>query len=143
MNLKDKLLPAFVALIVVGGAAAFVSELFSRSNASAIVDVKVPKLSETAAQGKRAFDANCATCHGESGSGSDQGPPLVHSIYNPGHHADDAFFLAAKRGVRQHHWRFGNMPPLPDMRDEDLRTLVQYVRELQRANGITFQPHNM
>ena len=38
-------------------------------------------------------------------------PPLVHKLYEPGHHSDMAFIMAAKNGVRSHHWRFGNMPP--------------------------------
>jgi len=35
-----------------------------------------------------------------------------------------------------HHWRFGDMLPVPAARADDLRVIVQYVRELQRANGI-------
>lgn len=31
------------------------------------------------------------------------GAPLIHHIYNPGHHADAALFATAKFGVRQHH----------------------------------------
>lgn len=67
----------------------------------------------------------------------------MHDIYNPGHHADEAFFLAARNGVRQHHWPYGNMAPLPRVGETELRAIVQYVRELQAANGIGFRPHNM
>jgi mono/diheme cytochrome c family protein len=107
------------------------------------INVKVPALSEIAARGKVTFDANCAPCHGANAAGTDQGPPLVHDIYNPGHHADGAFFLAAKLGVRQHHWSFGNMPPQPQVTEEQVAAIVQYVRELQIANGITEHPHRM
>ncbi len=107
------------------------------------LSVKVPTLSEVAARGKIAFDANCATCHGVNATGTDQGPPLVHDIYNPGHHADGAFLLAAKHGVRQHHWPFGNMPPQPQVTEEQVTAIVRYVRELQVANGITERPHRM
>jgi len=114
-----------------------------RSHAQGTVHVKVPSLSDVATRGKAAFDANCAPCHGVNASGSDKGPPLVHDIYNPGHHADGAFFLAAKLGVRQHHWPFGNMPPQPQVTEEQLKAIVLYVRELQSANGITYRPHRM
>ena len=107
------------------------------------VAVTAPQLSPQAAQGKIAFDAACAACHGTSAAGSGKGPPLVHNIYNPGHHADAAFYLAARRGVRQHHWQFGNMPPQPQVSDEEMALIIEYVRELQRANGIVGQQHQM
>lgn len=110
---------------------------WTRPKANKVVSVKVPQLSKLAARGKVAFDANCAACHGINASGTDKGPPLVHEIYNAGHHADGAFYLAAKLGVRQHHWRFGNMPPQPQVTQEQVAAIVQYVRELQTANGIT------
>ena len=105
--------------------------------ASAMVEVKVPDLSDLAAEGRTAFDALCASCHGENAAGR-QGiaPPLVHVIYEPGHHADGAFLLAATRGVRQHHWTFGDMPPVPEASPQDVAAITAYVRELQRANGI-------
>lgn len=107
------------------------------------VDVKVPELSPLAVRGKAVFDDNCAVCHGVNAAGTDKGPPLVHNIYNPGHHADGAFFLAAKRGVRSHHWPYGDMPPQPQVTDEQMVAIVRYVRELQQANGIGDQPHRM
>jgi mono/diheme cytochrome c family protein len=116
---------------------------WARPQAQKTVNVRVPPLSKVAARGKMAFDANCASCHGVNASGTDKGPPLVHDFYNPGHHADGAFFLAAKLGVRQHHWRFGDMPPQPQVTQEQLATIVRYVRELQAANGITYHPHRM
>ncbi len=107
------------------------------------VDVTVPELSRVASAGKTAFDANCAQCHGDNAAGSESGPPLVHDIYNPGHHGDAAFYAAAKRGVRQHHWSYGNMPAQPQLSDEEMAAIIRYVRELQVANGITYKPHNM
>jgi len=116
---------------------------WTRTRATQVVHVKVPQLSDLATRGKAAFDANCATCHGVNASGTNKGPPLVHEIYNPGHHADGAFYLAAKLGVRQHHWSFGNMPPQPQVTQEQIAGIVRYVRELQAANGITSGPHRM
>ena len=105
--------------------------------------VAMPPLSAQATAGQRAFDTACASCHGRFATGTDKGPPLLHDIYNPGHHADEAFFRAARQGVRQHHWRFGDMPVRPKVSDEQLAQIVRYVRELQEANGIRFKPHRM
>jgi mono/diheme cytochrome c family protein len=60
--------------------------------------------------GRALFETNCAVCHGENAAGSDQGPTLVHRIYEPSHHGDMAIMLAARQGVRAHHWLFGNTP---------------------------------
>lgn len=102
-----------------------------------LVEIKVPDLSDRAKLGKLAFDTSCAVCHGKNAVGQDGvGPPLVHIIYEPNHHGDAAFLLAAKNGVRAHHWPFGNMPPVTNVPDDTIALIVDYVRELQRANGI-------
>ena len=110
----------------------------SRSSGSAMVQVVVPEtFSENAMIGQVAFEAKCAVCHGANAAGQDGvAPPLVHKIYEPSHHGDAAFLLAAKNGVRAHHWRFGNMPPVEGVTDGDVKMIIAYVRELQRANGI-------
>jgi mono/diheme cytochrome c family protein len=87
-------------------------------------------------KGKSLFEANCAGCHGEAALGTEQGPPLVHMVYEPSHHADVAFLLAAERGVRAHHWDFGDMPPVTGVSREEIREIVGYVRWLQRQAGV-------
>ncbi|SDY81641.1 c-type cytochrome [Citreimonas salinaria] len=103
-----------------------------------LVQVQLPEtLSEEARMGQRAFEAICAACHGDNAAGRNgMGPPLVHKIYEPGHHADASFQLAAQNGVRAHHWNFGNMPPVDGVTRADVAAITTYVRELQRANGI-------
>lgn len=78
----------------------------------------------------------CASCHGADLRGTDQGPPFIDAVYRPGHHADAAFLLAVRRGVRSHHWNFGNMPRIEGLSDDQVEAIVQYVRERQRAEGI-------
>ncbi len=103
----------------------------------AIVQVTVPELTGQAAIGKLAFNAKCATCHGDNAVGQvGVAPPLVHQIYRPGHHGDMAFLMAARNGVRSHHWKFGNMPPVDGITDAEVKTIVAYIRALQQANGI-------
>ncbi len=86
--------------------------------------------------GEGLFRTHCAECHGEAAVGTDRGPPLVHPLYEPGHHADAAFLLAVQRGVRAHHWRFGDMAPIPEVSRDDATAIVGYVRWLQRAAGV-------
>lgn len=107
------------------------------SEGDPIANVKVPEeLSFNATLGKRIFDGNCAACHGANGAGKNgAAPPLVHKIYEPSHHGDYSFVLAAKNGVRSHHWKFGNMPPV-EVDEGDVKLVVLYIRELQRENGI-------
>lgn len=101
------------------------------------VEVKLPSSYSAAAQdGMILFNRECAECHGENAAGTESGPPLVHRIYEPGHHGDAAFYVAARNGVRAHHWNFGNMPPRPDVTEPEMAAIVTYVRELQQANGI-------
>lgn len=105
---------------------------------SALVQVALPEeLSKTAQKGKLAFEAECALCHGVNAAGnSEAAPPLVHKIYEPGHHGDESFQRAAALGVQAHHWRFGNMPPVEGLSRGEVVTIIAYIRELQRANGI-------
>ena len=139
-----RIMPAILVTgVLIVGLVGFVWGVIAPSSRDATVDVAVPELSAIAAAGKTAFDANCASCHGVGAAGTDKGPPLVHDIYNPGHHNDAAFYRAARAGVPQHHWPFGNMPAQPGLTDQELAVLVRYVRELQEANGIFYRPHTM
>jgi mono/diheme cytochrome c family protein len=87
-------------------------------------------------QGEAKFNANCAGCHGQQATGTAQGPPLVHKIYEPNHHGDFAFQRAAANGVRAHHWQFGDMPKIEGVTPADVEQIIQYVRWLQRQAGI-------
>ena len=101
-----------------------------------IVAVTVPQLSVRAERGQELFAATCAACHGQNAGGTEKGPPLIHRIYEPNHHGDQAFLIAAAQGVRAHHWGFGNMPPLKGVSERQVADIVAYVREVQKANGI-------
>lgn len=120
------------ALLVATGAACRGSE----REREVLARIQLPATPAEHSEGRALFDANCASCHGESARGTDQGPPLLHIIYEPSHHADAAFVLAAQRGVVAHHWRFGNMPPQPQVDSAALRKIIGYVRWGQREVGI-------
>ena len=101
-----------------------------------IVAVTVPQLSVRAERGQELFAANCAACHGDNAGGTEQGPPLIHRIYESNHHSDQAFLIAATQGARAHHWGFGNMPPVEGVSERQVVDIVAYIREVQKANGI-------
>ncbi|MBL3561044.1 c-type cytochrome [Rhodovulum sulfidophilum] len=103
----------------------------------ALVQVEMPRLSPQAEAGQAVFSDNCAQCHGTRADGREGlGPPLIHPIYEPDHHGDYAFLRAVRQGVRAHHWRFGDMAPVPGVSTADIASVVRFVREVQRANGI-------
>lgn len=104
----------------------------------ALAAVVLPdSFSEQEEIGARAYETSCAQCHGANARGkAGVAPPLVHKIYEPSHHGDMAFVLAAQNGVRAHHWKFGNMPPVEGLTKAEVLNIVAYVRALQRKNGI-------
>ncbi len=148
MSKLSRSLPKLAVLTIVSlGAVAFAYNVLSGPSGAAAtttVNVTLPQqFTEIALAGKKAFDVNCVSCHGPNASGTDKGPPLVHDIYNPGHHADGSFYRAATNGVKRHHWMFGDMPAQPQMDRLSMQAIIQYVRELQRANGIVYREHRM
>lgn len=136
--MNTRLLAYGFAGLAVAATAGWMIDSSQRDDASApdLASLTLPTLTPEQKDGRALFEANCAACHGVNAAGSDQGPPLVHRIYEPSHHGDMAFVLAAKQGVRAHHWRFGNMPAVEGVSDEDVLQITDYVRALQRANGI-------
>ena len=87
--------------------------------------------------GEAKFNLHCSACHGPQATGTQQGPPLVHKIYEPNHHGDAAFLRAAEFGVKAHHWEFGNMPKIEAASPADVEQITRYVRWLQQQAGIS------
>lgn len=86
--------------------------------------------------GKSLFEADCTSCHGTWGKGTEKGPPLMHRLYIASHHGDAAFYRAALTGTRAHHWKFGDMPAVEGMTREKMDKIIPYIRWLQEKNGI-------
>jgi len=132
-----------VALLVVIATGVFVymgksADNILKTNRIELAQVNVPdQMSASALMGKKGFDANCASCHGQNAAGQNGiAPPLIHKIYEPSHHGDESFQRAVAMGVRAHHWKFGNMPAIEGLTRADVKAITAYVRELQRHNGI-------
>jgi cytochrome c5 len=88
------------------------------------------------AKGQVLYEKYCSSCHGVQLDGSDKGPPLVHPYYKPSHHGDKAFYRAALNGVKQHHWNFGDMPPVAGMTPGKMDSVLPYVRYYQQQKKL-------
>ena len=135
------LISLFFALLFI----TFGVQYFSNGSASAameegtaLVAIKTPEsYSQNAQIGQRLFEAKCSDCHGPNAVGqAGVAPPLIHIIYEPNHHGDESFQRAVALGVRAHHWKFGNMPAVAGLTRAEVKSIIAYVRELQRHNGI-------
>ncbi len=88
------------------------------------------------ALGKSLFEQHCASCHGQSGQGTDKGPTFMSPVYKSSHHGDAAFYHAALNGARAHHWKFGDMPPVDGISRRKLDKIIPYIRWMQQQHGI-------
>lgn len=114
----------------------FALDRFRSSGAASVAPSAAEARQVATDPGAALFERHCAECHGREAEGTDQGPPLVHRIYEPSHHGDASFYRAVRQGVRGHHWPFGDMPPVEGVNGEEIGRIVAYVRNLQRAAGI-------
>ncbi len=122
-------------LVVAAGLAAASGAGLAESDAI-YPNPKEPEMTPRLQLGVMNYAVYCAFCHGKAASGSESGPTFIHRIYQPGHHTDGHFFAAAKNGTIAHHWKFGDMPPVEEANDTQLELIVEYIRAVQRANGL-------
>lgn len=85
--------------------------------------------------GGELYAANCASCHGSDLRGTDRGPSHLSIVYEPNHHGDEAFRSAIRNGAAQHHWDFGDMPPVGGLTDAEIEAVIAFVRAEQEAQG--------
>jgi len=97
-----------------------------------ILDVRNPLLSPLAWEGSALYREQCGSCHGKTTGGTMKGPPLV--VYDAEHFDDESFYTAIRKGVKQQHWNFGDMPPVTGLTEEQVRKIIAYVRETQIAD---------
>ncbi|HKJ50600.1 MAG TPA: cytochrome c [Gammaproteobacteria bacterium] len=119
------------ANIILAGLFALVTVFSGRVTAAE--EVQIPF---NLGKGQLLYEKYCSSCHGLRLEGSNQGPPLIHPFYKPSHHGDESFYRAALNGVRQHHWNFGNMPPVEGMTPGKMDSLVPYLRYYQQQKGL-------
>jgi len=93
--MRKTIIVAVCAVAAIGAGAVWLMGGSASPEASTIT---LPRLTTAQAAGKTLFDANCAACHGRNATGTEQGPPLVHIIYEPNHHGDASFYRALPLG---------------------------------------------
>lgn len=96
-----------------------------------------PGFKGNSTEGRNLFVSNCSSCHGNNAQGTEQGPSLIDNVYRNAHHADFAFHMAVRDGVRQHHWGFGDMPAVPKITAKETAHVIAYIRQEQSKAGIT------
>jgi len=107
--------------------------LFGAIDAIASEELDVPF---SLGRGWSAYESRCVECHGVEGGGTDRGPPLVHQYYVPSHHSDEAIIRAILYGSQQHHWNFGDMPPVDGVTESEAEQVTAFVRWLQAKKGL-------
>jgi hypothetical protein len=114
-----------VAVLLLGSFSTVMIVAPAKGGKSAIYqNPKEPKMTQRLKLGKFNHHTYCASCN------------FISRIYHPGHHGDKSFYIAAKRGVRAHHWPFGNVKPVRGVSDVQITTIAEYVRAIQQANGL-------
>lgn len=77
--------------------------------------------------GPELYEISCAGCHGDRGEGAVLGPAIGTPDSNSAVDlTDEQIFGAIRVGP-------GSMPGNPNLTDEQIRSLVDYLRRLQRA----------
>lgn len=92
------------------------------------------------AAGADVYADSCAACHGTDLRGTSRGPSHLSEVYEPGHHPDESFRAAIANGSRQHHWNFGDMPPVAGLDDDEVDAVIAYVRDVQQREGLEPYP---
>ena len=123
--------PPIVAVLVLGLLSACSSQL---------TDAEPPATDiATIEAGQSLYETHCSECHGTDLRGTDKGPSHLSAVYEPSHHADGAFLMAVLSGVRQHHWKFGDMEPISGLDPPEIAAITAYVRSVQEREG--FEPY--
>jgi len=124
--------------LVIGSLLLYAATMFSFASIVGAEEVanKQPDVPFKFAIGKKKYQASCSVCHGQWLGGTDQGPPLMHGFYKPSHHGDPAFYRAALKGVRAHHWKFGDMSPVKGISRKDMDSIIPFIRWLQQEKGL-------
>lgn len=92
-------------------------------------------IAATGSLGAEVYANSCASCHGADLRGTDKGPSQLSIVYEPNHHPDDAYRSAISNGARQHHWTFGDMPPVAGLTDEEIEAVIAFIRTEQSRQG--------
>ncbi len=94
-----------------------------------------PEAARVGDLGAQVYAGNCASCHGADLRGTDKGPSQLSIVYEPNHHPDDAYRSAIANGAPQHHWTFGDMPPVEGLTTDEVEAVIDFIRSEQQRQG--------
>ncbi len=126
-----------ITVVLVAGCLATVASC--RGTGSAVPGTGIAMIPESG-EGYRLYTAHCSACHGPNGGGD--GPAAIAVGVRPRAFLDEPFrYVSSLDGtptlddlvqtIRSGR-RLGDMPAHPHLTDEEIRVLVDYVRELSR-----------
>jgi mono/diheme cytochrome c family protein len=108
--------------------------------AASCSDDDSPTATNADATGAELYEQSCASCHGTDLRGTDQGPSHLSEVYAPDHHPDESFRAAITQGSPAHHWDFGDMPAVERLGEDEIDTIIGYVRQQQETHGLEPYP---
>lgn len=90
---------------------------------------------EERSAGQSLYETNCASCHGSQGQGHiEPNAPALDESEHAWHHPDEQIMLIIKNGGF-------NMPPVgADMSEEQIETIVAYIKQWWTEEQKDFQP---
>jgi len=150
MKRRQSMAGAVLAGLVVLLAHAVVSSQQPRAQGSSVLPNPVPATPASIAAGKRAYDANCAACHGGKAQGSEKAGVVISIIAEQGgrqppdltdptwdHGASDGeIFTVIKRGIPPT-MMAGYDGRLPDV---EIWSLINYLRAIPANPSLTVAP---
>ncbi|MCA9839990.1 MAG: c-type cytochrome [Trueperaceae bacterium] len=119
--LKQNFLGLVIFVLLVAGALVYAS--WSNTRQSKVIDAGN---SEQITLGQEIYNANCALCHGETGTGYAQETipaPALNGSMHAWHHSDDQILALIRQG--------GNVMPAvgKDWSDEEVEAVWAYVKQ--------------
>lgn len=103
--------------------------------AGCIADDATATVPAPGSTGAEIYASSCASCHGEDLRGTDKGPSQLSIVYEPNHHPDSSYRSAITNGASQHHWNFGDMAPIEGLDDEQIGSVIAFIRSEQERLG--------
>lgn len=115
-----------VCVLLVIGLGFFGGELVYGISKSKTTGESIGALTE---EGAAIFNQSCAMCHYPDQTETKVGPGLK-GLYKKDHMAKSGWKVTDENIIRQLKTPYANMPPFPDLTEEEIRAMIAYLRSL-------------